>query len=199
MIKTIIFDFGRVISAQKPASLFAAYEAELGLAPGMLNRIMFESPHWEDACLGRIHASDFWHAVGPRIGLTSREAIETFSHRYHADESINSDVLSIIKHLHSRYKLAILSNNPPGLKQWLTDWNILSLFSEVFCSGDEGVMKPDPKAFLIPLARLDTTPEAALFIDDTMTHVRAAENLGIHAIHFTTASALQKSLEAILP
>jgi putative hydrolase of the HAD superfamily len=43
MIKAIIFDFGRVISAQKPISLFRRYEDDMGLTPGTLNTIMFDS------------------------------------------------------------------------------------------------------------------------------------------------------------
>ena len=49
MIKAVIFDFGRVISAQKPMSLFQGYEEELGIEAGTLNPIMFGSQAWEDA------------------------------------------------------------------------------------------------------------------------------------------------------
>ena len=52
MIKAVIFDFGRVISAQKPPSLFLRYEVDLGLAPHTINAIMFDSPAWQDALLG---------------------------------------------------------------------------------------------------------------------------------------------------
>ena len=53
MIKAIIFDFGRVITAQKPRSLFRSYETELGLDPDTINPIMFESQAWQDTLLGR--------------------------------------------------------------------------------------------------------------------------------------------------
>jgi hypothetical protein len=58
MIRAIIFDFGRVISAQKPPSLFRRYEKELGLAPGTLNPIMFRSQVWQEALLGRKTAEE---------------------------------------------------------------------------------------------------------------------------------------------
>jgi hypothetical protein len=48
MIKAVIFDFGQVISAQKPMSLFRGYEEELGIEPGTINPIMFGSPAWEE-------------------------------------------------------------------------------------------------------------------------------------------------------
>lgn len=198
MIKAIIFDFGRVISAQKPASLFRGYEKELGLAPGTLNPIMFRSQVWQDALLGRKTAEEFWSAIGAELGLNTPEEIDAFRRRYHGDEAINQGVLEIIRRLHGHYKLAVLSNSPPGLVRWLIDWGILELFDVVFCSGDEGVMKPDPRAFQLTLGRLGVEPEEAVFIDDTMEHVKAALGLGLHGIHFTTAAALEEQLGALL-
>jgi putative hydrolase of the HAD superfamily len=104
-------------------------------------------------------------------------------------------VLDLIRHLHGHYKLAVLSNSPPGLARWLADWAILDLFDVVFCSGDQGVVKPDPAAFEWTLKRLGVAPEEAVFIDDTLGHVEAARALGLHGIHFTTAEELARRLE----
>jgi putative hydrolase of the HAD superfamily len=199
-IKAIIFDFGRVISAQKPMSLFRGYEEELGMEPGTINPIMFGSPAWQDTLVGRKTAKEFWHAIGPQLNLHTPEAIDEFRHRYHADEAINADVLDLIRRLRrqGRHKLAVLSNAPPDLSQWLADWGILDLFDVVFCSGDEGVVKPDPAAFEITLERLGIAPEEAVFIDDTLGHVQAAQSLGIHGLLFTTADALTDQLDSLL-
>ncbi len=112
LIKAVVFDFGRVISSQKPVSLFRAYEDDLGLAPGTINDIMFESQAWQDALIGRISAQEFWHRIGPALGLDSLEMIDIFREHYHADESIDRGVLDLIRQLHGRYKLAVLSNYP---------------------------------------------------------------------------------------
>ncbi|NNL75676.1 MAG: HAD family phosphatase [Desulfobacterales bacterium] len=196
--KAIIFDFGRVISSQKPESLFRSYEKDLGLAPGMLNQIMFESQAWRDALLGLKSAQQFWHAIGSDLGLESREKIDAFRSRYQADESINEDVLNLIRQLHGRYKLAVLSNNPPGLSEWLSDWGILDLFDVVFCSGDEGVIKPYQEAYNSTLSRLNVLPHEAVFIDDTVGHVKAAQSRGIHGIVFTNAAKLDLELSELL-
>ncbi len=198
MIKAVIFDFGRVISAQKPMSLFRTYEEDLGIEPGTINPIMFGSPAWEDALVGRKTAKEFWHAIGPQLNLHTYEEVEAFRHRYQADEAINEGVLNLICQLRGHYKLAVLSNAPPNLAQWLTDWGMLDLFDVVFCSGDEGVKKPDPAAFQVTLERLGVAPEEAVFIDDTRGHVRAAQALGIHGILFTTAEALVVELDDLL-
>ena len=194
MIRAVIFDFGRVISAQKPQSLFREYERDLGLTPDTINQIMFDSHFWEEAMLGHRSADEYWTAIGLELGLKSPAEIDAFRRRYHADESINNAVLALILNLHWRYKLAVLSNNPPGLDRWLADWNLLELFDEVFCSGDEGLVKPDPAAYQTILDRLAVKPHEAVFIDDTPGHVEAACRLGIHGILFTNASELEKDL-----
>jgi len=197
-IKAVIFDFGRVISAQKPVSLFRAYEDDLGLAPETINQIMFESQAWQDALIGRISAKGFWHAIGPALGLASHAKINDFRKRYHADESIDRGVLSLLRQLHGRYKLAVLSNSPPGLAQWLSDWGILDLFDVVYCSGDEGMVKPQPAVYHSTLKRLGTLPHEAVFIDDTIGHIKAAQSLGIHGILFTESEQLQLELNRLL-
>lgn len=198
MIRAIIFDFGRVITAQKPSSLFGRYERDLGLAPDTINPIMFGSQAWQDALLGRKTIKEFWHAIGPRLRLNTPEEINAFRHRYHADEDIDEGVLQLIRDLYGTYKLAVLSNSPPGLAEWLADWKILHLFDVVFCSGDEGVVKPDPAAFRVALKRLGVEPEEAVFIDDTIGHVKAARALGLSGIHFTTAEVLSEELKALI-
>ena len=197
-IKAVIFDFGRVISSQKPESLFRTYEDDLGLAPDTINQIMFESQAWQDAEVGRISAKKFWHMIGPALGLESREIIDVFRKRYHAAESIDRGVLSLIRQLQGRYKLAVLSNSPPGLAKWLSAWGIFDLFDVVYCSGDEGMIKPDPAVYNSTLNRLGVSPQEAVFIDDTIGHVRAAQSLGLHGIEFTNAEQLALELDCLL-
>ena len=194
MIKAVIFDFGRVISAQKNLQLFHNYEVDLGLAPDTINTIMFDSPFWEQALLGKISISAFWQAVGPALNLHSEAAIESFQQRYYDDERINEDVVTLLHRLRHRYKLAILSNHPAGLLDWLVDWKIADLFETVVCSGDEGVAKPDSRAFEITLDRLGTKPFESVFIDDTPRHVEAARAMGLPALVFTDAESLREEL-----
>lgn len=198
LIKAIIFDFGRVISSQKPVSLFRAYEDDLGLVPGTINDIMFESKAWRDALIGRSSTKEFWQAIGPALGLESRAKINDFRKRYHADESIDKGVLNLIRRLHGRYKLAVLSNSPPGLADWLSEWGILDLFNVIYCSGDEGMVKPQPTAYNSTLKRLGTSACEAVFIDDTIGHVEAAQSLGMHGIRFTNAEQLKLELSRLL-
>jgi len=194
MINTLVFDFGRVISAPKPLSLFHDYEKGLGLKPDSINDIMFSSRAWQKALTGSLTEKEYWYAIGPDLGLCTPEAIDSFRHRYRADERINAGILDLLETVYGRYKLALLSNWPSGLKQWLNDWRIHHFFDQVFCSGDEGLAKPDPAAYRKVLKRIDSRPEEAVFIDDTLENVEASRSVGMHGIVFTTVPELRKEL-----
>lgn len=194
MIRAIVFDFGRVITAQKPESLFRVYEEDLGLAPGSINTLMFGSKAWQEALLGDKSYEEFWVAIGPVLGLETAEAVRAFGRRYMGDESVNRDVLQLIRRLHGHYKLGVLSNSPPGLAQWLRGWKMLDLFDVVFCSGDEGIAKPDSAAFITTLERLGAERRDTVFIDDTPENVEAARALGIHSILFRDYRGLASEL-----
>ena len=197
MIRAVIFDFGRVISAQKPESLFRRYETELGLRPRSINTIMFDSCAWQDALIGRISEDEFWAAVGPQLGLKTAPAIDAFRRRYRSDEAPNQDVVRVIRQLQGRFKLAVLSNSPPGLQGWLNQWALGTLFDVVFCSGDEGVVKPEPWAYRRTLERLAVGAQQAVFVDDTYENVLAARNLGMHALEFTDSMKLTNDLRSL--
>jgi putative hydrolase of the HAD superfamily len=199
LIRAVIFDFGRVISAQKPEALFRRYERELGLTPGTINIIMFASDAWRDALLGKKTATEYWESIGPQLGLYSPGQIESFRLRYHADEKINHQVLELIGILRGRYKLAVCSNSPPRLVDWLADWRMEHLFDVIFCSGDEGIMKPDRAAFGVTLTRLGVEPSEAVLVDDDSENIEAASRCGLTAIHFTDGAALKRALSAIIP
>jgi putative hydrolase of the HAD superfamily len=195
-LEAVIFDFGRVISAQKPESLFRSYEEALGIPAGALNTLMFDHPAWEDALLGRITPDEYWRRVGPELGLETPEAVEGFRRRYDADERLNEEVAAIVRALHGRLPLAVLSNAPLGLERWLDRWGLLPLFDVVFCSANEGVRKPFAEAYQRTLARLGVRAQGTLFVDDAWENVEAARRLGLQVHHFHNAASLAEDLRS---
>ncbi len=197
MIRALLFDFGRVISAQKPAGLFRCYEDDLGLAPDTINGIMFDSPLWDRALVGELRMEDYWQAIGPQLNLFSADGIDAFRRRYYSDEKINQQVAELIAGLSSRYLLGIVSNHPPGLEEWLKEWRILGFFDTVVSSGEVGVAKPDGRIFQIALERLGVETVETIFIDDTLEHVLAAQELGLIGHHFSNARSLMAHLQEL--
>ena len=76
-------------------------------------------------------------------------------------------------------------------------FEFLSWFDGIVVSGDEGVIKPDPRIFRILLDRYRIAPDEAVFIDDNPGNAAAATALGIHGIHFRSPELLRHELETL--
>jgi len=73
----------------------------------------------------------------------------------------------------------------------------LEWFEGIVVSGDEQLIKPDPRIFGVLLDRYGLDPAATLFIDDSADNVAAAQALGMTAVRFTDAAALRTDLRRL--
>ena len=73
----------------------------------------------------------------------------------------------------------------------------LAWFDGIIVSGEEGVIKPDPRIFQILLSRYALVPEQTVFTDDNPHNAAAAHALGMHGIHFRSAETLRRELAAL--
>ncbi|MBO9400045.1 HAD family phosphatase [Shimia sp. R9_3] len=69
------------------------------------------------------------------------------------------------------------------------------VFGTLVVSGEEGVIKPDPRIFEMLCERASVAPANCVFIDDSPKNVDGAKAAGWDAIHFTGAEALRAALE----
>jgi len=72
----------------------------------------------------------------------------------------------------------------------LERYEFLHWFDGRVVSGEEKTRKPFPEFYHILLDRYSVNPEEALFIDDNLRNVQAAEQLGIRSIRFESAPVL---------
>ncbi|MDB6180087.1 HAD family hydrolase [Paracoccus fistulariae] len=68
------------------------------------------------------------------------------------------------------------------------------LFEDILVSGIEGMLKPDPGIYLTLCQRNGLRPQDCLFIDDSAANVQGAIDVGMDAIHFTSAGDLRNEL-----
>ena len=73
-------------------------------------------------------------------------------------------------------------------------FDFLSWFGGIVLSGEEGLIKPDPRIYRTLLARHDVEPSRAVYIDDVAGNAAAATALGIHGVHFTSPAQLRIEL-----
>ncbi|HYK47940.1 MAG TPA: HAD family phosphatase [Parafilimonas sp.] len=76
----------------------------------------------------------------------------------------------------------------------LERFDFLQWFDGILVSGEEKTRKPFPEFYQKLLDRYNIDPARAIFIDDNLRNVRAAEDAGINGIHFLNAKQLREEL-----
>jgi 2-haloacid dehalogenase len=79
----------------------------------------------------------------------------------------------------------------------LERFEFLNWFDGLLVSGEEKTRKPFPEFYHLLLSRFNIKPEEALFIDDNLRNVKAAETMGIKSIHFQDPEQLDLELSNI--
>ena len=94
-----------------------------------------------------------------------------------------------------KYKLYALTNWQTGLFDIaLVRYNFLHWFHGRVVSGEEKTRKPFHEFYQRLLDRYNVKAEEALFIDDNLRNVLAAEEMGIKSIRFTSPGQLREDL-----
>jgi len=107
---------------------------------------------------------------------------------------LNTTLFSRLKELSKRFKLAILSDCPSDKALKIQKTVDLSIFDKTFFSCDLGLTKSNDTFFLQTLNALSTKPSESLYVDDSLTHIHKARELGMHTHLFTTTENFMKYL-----
>lgn len=75
-------------------------------------------------------------------------------------------------------------------------FDFLAWFDGIVVSGEEGMIKPDPRIFELLLSRHRVAARDAVFIDDMPANAAAATALGIRGVHFRSPAQLRGELAA---
>lgn len=70
----------------------------------------------------------------------------------------------------------------------------LGLFETVLLSGQEKLIKPDPRFYALLSSRLGVNPAEAVFIDDVQKNIDAAQVFGLNTIRFQNPTQLEDEL-----
>jgi len=195
--RVVVFDLGGVLLQWDPRHLYRKLFADERAMEAFLAEVCtVEWNERQDA--GRAFA-DAVADLMPRHA-DKRELIEAFGRRF--GEMIPGAIdgsVAILGELGRRgtplYALTNWSSEtfPPQRARF----PFLASFDGIVVSGDEGVIKPDPRIFRILLDRYRIDAREAVFIDDNPANARAATALGLHGIHFRSPEALRRELVAL--
>lgn len=192
-MKNIIFDFGNVLVQWHPELVYGKYFGDEAKAWWFLRHVA--DNEWR----GRIDAGESTdaciHELKTRYPEHS-EAIELY--RSHWKEMLTDEVpgmRELLKEVLNKYEVYGLTNwSMETFPEARERFGILQMIDRYVVSGEEHLIKPDPRLFQILLDRYQLKAEDCTFVDDNPDNVAAACRMGMHGIHFVGADDLRQKL-----
>jgi putative hydrolase of the HAD superfamily len=196
-IRAVILDVGGVLVHEKNHDQRHAWEARLGLSEETVTRVVF-GPDSVPALLGEMPEAEMWRRVGCRLGLHDAQMAE-FRHDFFAGEVFDVELAQFIGALRPRVKTGIISNAWSDARPVLNaKFNLDSYVDITIYSAEVKLAKPDPRIYQLALARLDVRAEDAVFIDDVLENVQAAQALGMRGVQFESPEQVMAEVKCHL-
>jgi 2-haloacid dehalogenase len=198
MINTIIFDLGSVLVDWNPNYLYRKLITDEQEMQDFLANIT--TPDWneeQDAGRSLQEGTDLLIQQHPQ-----HEAhIRAFYDRW--DEMLGDPIqgtIDLFRQLKEsgKYKIYALTNwSAETFPVALERYDFMRWFDGIVVSGAEKMRKPAPEFYQLLLDRYNVDPQEALFIDDNLRNILAAQKIGITSIHFTSPEQLKSELEKL--
>jgi putative hydrolase of the HAD superfamily len=196
-IRAVIFDYGEVLCMPDPA----AHRRLLDFTG--LDHDSFERLYWRDRRdydLGNVDGPAWWANFARDAGLafTPDQISALIENDILMWVSVNERMLAWVTTLQEAgFLTAILSNMVPEVLRYMRqEFTWLAQFTYQTFSCELRIAKPDPAIYIWTCDHLGVRPDEALFIDDRLENIRAAEQLGFHAIQFRSIAQLRTDLAA---
>ncbi|XP_055780739.1 acyl-CoA dehydrogenase family member 10-like isoform X2 [Salvelinus fontinalis] len=203
--KAVIFDMYGVL-IPSPVKLATVFERQNGVPLGTLGKAIRtggEVNAWKRFMRGEIGAEEFVEAFSRQCSEIAGCPVPIGSFLSDLTSGPMTRPLPFMME-------AILCARSRGLKTAVLSNNFLqlngdpflpldhSLFDVIVESCREGLSKPDPSIYHLCLNRLGVSAHEAVFLDDLELNVKAAAQLGIHAIKVGDLAVSVKELEGVL-
>lgn len=195
---TIIFDLGGVLIDWNPAYVFSQLFDDEEKMQWFFDHVC--TSDWnEEQDGGRLIAE----ATAERIALFPEWETEIRAFYGRWEEMLGDAIqptVEIFKALKESGKYPIYA-----LTNWSAEtfpiaqerFEFLQWFDGILVSGVEKMRKPQPEIYELILSRYNINPAKAIFIDDNLRNVKAAEKVGIPSIHFQSGAQLRQALETL--
>jgi 2-haloacid dehalogenase len=195
-VKAAVFDLGGVLIDWDPRYLYRKLLADEAAVEEFLATVC--TPEW-NAELDR--GRPFAEGVAELVERHPAQAAAITAYHERWPEMLGGEVPGAV---------AVLADlRAAGVPLYaLTNWSaetfaitrgrfaFLEWFDGVVVSGQERVIKPDPRIFRLLADRFGLDPETTFYVDDSEANVAAARALGFDAVRFTGPERLRRDLEA---
>ncbi len=197
----VIFDLGGVVMGS-PLHAIAAYERELGIEAGFVNRQVVAtgaSGAWSRLERGEVALDAFYPLFDAECNAAGNPlSARVMMERIGVAAQPRPRMLSAIRTIRARgLRTAALTNNWRGDGTRERDW-LRDVFDVVVESAVEGLRKPDPRIYPIALARLGAIATETVFLDDIGSNLKPARALGMITIKvYDEMQALRELAQAL--
>jgi 2-haloacid dehalogenase len=196
--KSVVFDLGNVLIRWDPKRLFRTLFSDDAEIDRFLRETAF--PHWNE----KLDAGVRFDELVPELKRTFPQythAIEAYRDRW--EETLVGaldETVHILRALHAEgVPLYALTNwSGETFPYALRRFEFLQLFRGILVSGDEKLIKPDPRIYELLLTKFELRATDLFFTDDVEANCQGARLVGLRAHRFQGADGLQKELEGFL-
>lgn len=197
-IRALIFDFGGVLVRMNDTSRRQAWAQRLGVPLSELEAHVFYSEVSHRAALGLVPEIAIWQSLAQHFGLNDAR-MQQFERDFWTGESLDAELIALLRELRPHYKTAILSNAWSDARRAFTHKFALDReVDTIVISAEEGLVKPDERIYHRTMERLQVQPQQAIFVDDRIENVEAARALGLKGIHFRTSAQVISEIRGYL-
>lgn len=198
-INTIIFDLGGVLIDWNPRYVFDENYFESGEKRDYFFKNICTNDWNEEQDAGRsiVEATQMLVQQFPEWESPIRDYYGRWTDMLKSSIPGTVEIFRQLKESGS-YKIYALTNWQAGLFDIaLVRYSFLHWFDGRVVSGEEKTRKPFPEFYQRLLDRYHVNPSNALFIDDNLRNVKAAEEMGIASIHFHSPHQLMERLKEL--
>lgn len=195
MVKVVITDFDGVVRHWDNHAT-RKVEEDCKLPAGTLSAMCFSKELLHPAINGEVTKQQWMDNAHAKLKSHYGQGVaDHYIQAWHANAySIDTELMNFYREFFPDAKLALATNATSGLHDELRAASLENSFDFIFNSSAMGVAKPKKQFFYAMLISMGIKSSEALFIDDSLTNVMAAKELGIQSLHFDNRSKVMEAL-----
>ena len=188
MIKTIVFDFGRVIADFNHMIICRKLINFSNLSAEEIYERIFKNGLEKQYDEGKIDFRRFHQEVIEKISADRKPTIETFKRIWVDIFSDNPGIKEVLARIRPEVKMLLLSNTNQVHWDYISQLSVIKgYFSKeenLILSFRLGFRKPDQRIFLEAIKRSGCRPKEIIYIDDISKYVVIAKKLEMYGITY---------------
>jgi putative hydrolase of the HAD superfamily len=193
-IRALILDYGGVISKPQNLDCFQEFLQVLEIDESRFMDVYYAQRKNYDN--GKLSGKEYWLKILDQLDLEPNDSLTDDLIRADVKSwtEINRSMIEFIEESRRNVeKLAIISNMMRDTLAYMkSHFEWLEFFDDQIYSCKIGINKPDIRIFEFCLNRLDISPQACLFVDDSQKNVQGALKSGMKVIHYKSFAQFSK-------